>query len=113
MSKLIIYHGSDHIIKQPELKKGKKYNDYGQGFYCTEDLELAKEWACKFGKEGFVNEYELDTINLKVLNLNANGYSILNWIALLLQNRTFTLDNEIQSQEKDYLINNFLFVVGV
>ena len=112
MSKLTIYHGSDHIIKKPELKKGKKYNDYGQGFYCTEDLELAKEWACKSGKEGFVNEYELDTIDLKVLNLNANGYSILNWIALLLQNRTFTLDNEIQRQAKDYLMNNFLIDVA-
>ena len=43
MSNLTIYHGSDHIIKQPDIKKGKMYNDYGQGFYCTEDLELAKE----------------------------------------------------------------------
>ena len=107
MSKLTIYHGSDHIIKKPELKKGKKYNDYGQGFYCTEDLELAKEWACKNGKEGFVNEYELDTSNLKILNLNSNGYTILNWIALLLEYRTFTLDSEIQKEAREYIINNF------
>ena len=107
MSKLTIYHGSHHINKKPELKKGKKYNDYGQGFYCTEDLELAKEWACKNGKEGFVNEYELDTSNLKILNLNSNGYTILNWIALLLEYRTFTLDSEIQKEAREYIINNF------
>ena len=107
MSKITIYHGSDHIIEKPDIHKGKKYNDYGQGFYCTEDLELAKEWACKTGKDGFVNEYELDTSNLKILNLNSNGYTILNWIALLLKHRTFTLDNEIQRQARDYIINNF------
>ena len=107
MSKLTIYHGSDHIIKKPELKKGKKYNDYGQGFYCTEDLELAKEWACKNGKEGFVNEYELDTSNLKILNLNSNGYTILNWIALLLEYRTFTLDRKKKKEAREYIINNF------
>ena len=107
MSNITIYHGSDHIIKQPDIKKGKMYNDYGQGFYCTEDLELAKEWACKNGNEGFVNEYTLNTSNLKILNLNSNGYTILNWIALLLKHRTFTLDNEIQMQAKDYIIDNF------
>ena len=108
MSKITIYHGSDHIIEKPDINKGKKYNDYGQGFYCTEDLELAKEWACKTGKEGFVNEYELNTAGLAILNLNSNGYTILNWIALLLKYRTFTLDNEIQRQARDYIINNFL-----
>lgn len=107
MSKLTLYHGSDHIIEEPDIKKGKKHNDYGRGFYCTEDLELAKEWACKTGKEGFVNEYELNTADLAILNLNSNGYTILNWIALLLKYRTFTLDNEIQRQAKDYIINNF------
>lgn len=46
MSKLIIYHGSPEIIEKPVFGKGKPYNDYGMGFYCTEHLELAKEWAC-------------------------------------------------------------------
>ena len=107
MSNLTIYHGSDHIIEKPDINKGKKYNDYGQGFYCTEDLELAKEWACKTGKEGFVNEYELNTSDLKILNLNSNGYTILNWIALLLKHRTFNLDSQIQRQAKEYILENF------
>ena len=40
---MLIYHGSDHIIKQPVYKGGKRNNDYGYGFYTTQDLELAKE----------------------------------------------------------------------
>ena len=30
-----LYHGSRDIIKKPVYGYGKKYNDYGLGFYCT------------------------------------------------------------------------------
>ena len=111
MNKMIIYHGSDHIIKAPDIRLGKKYNDYGQGFYCTEDVELAKEWACKSNKDGFVNKYEMNPSGLKILNLNSDGYTILNWIALLLKNRTFFLDNDIQRRARTYIIDNFSVAV--
>lgn len=107
MSKLTIYHGSDHIIKKPSLSLGKTNNDYGQGFYCTEDLELAKEWACKNNNEGYVNSYTLNTLDLKILNLNSSEYSILNWIAILLKHRTFKLDSEIAVSSRDYIIMEF------
>ena len=32
---MLLYHGSDHVIKRPEFGAGKKHNDYGRGFYCT------------------------------------------------------------------------------
>ena len=44
MSIVTLFHGSNHIIKKPELRLGKETNDYGQGFYCTELPEMAKEW---------------------------------------------------------------------
>ena len=46
---MILFHGSPVIVKEPSLEKGKPYNDYGRGFYCTEHVELAKEWACASG----------------------------------------------------------------
>ena len=42
---IIIYHGSQQIVEVPKFGLGKTYNDYGQGFYCAESIELAKEWA--------------------------------------------------------------------
>lgn len=48
MGKVILYHGSPDVIKKPVFGKGKVYNDYGFGFYCTEHLELAKEWGGVF-----------------------------------------------------------------
>ena len=107
MSKLTIYHGSDHIIKKPSLSLGKTNNDYGQGFYCTEDLELAKEWACKNNNEGYVNSYTLNISDLRIFNLNSSEYSILNWIAILLKHRTFKLDSDIAKRSREYIIKEF------
>lgn len=41
-----LYHGSQIILEKPEYGKGARNNDYGRGFYCTEEIELAREWAC-------------------------------------------------------------------
>ena len=48
-----IYHGSQQIVEVPKFGAGKSYNDYGQGFYCTENIELAKEWACPVKNDGY------------------------------------------------------------
>lgn len=103
-----LYHGTDYIIEKPDISLGKTYNDYGRGFYCAESLEMAKEWACKNNKDGYVNIYEINTNELKVLNLLDGKHSVLNWIALLLKNRTFTLQDEIALDAKNYLIENYL-----
>ena len=104
-----IYHGSSVVVEKPELSKGKRSNDYGQGFYCTEDLEMAKEWACK-GKDppAFANVYELDSRGLKTLDLSAGPYTVLNWIAVLLANRTFQIDLEVAVEVRDYFLRNFM-----
>jgi hypothetical protein len=108
MSKLILYHGSADIIEKPLFGKGKAYNDYGRGFYCTEHIELAKEWACGENIDGFLNKYEIDTSDLKILNLSAEGYTILNWLAILMCNRKTRLSTPLAKRGKEYLINNFL-----
>lgn len=113
MSKLIIYHGSKDIIEKPYYHGGKAENDYGFGFYCTENLELAKEWSCSNNEvNGFANKYSIDINGLKILDLTDKRYSILNWIAILLKHRTFDLSNEISKQAKQYLIEHFYIDVN-
>ena len=58
---MLLYHGSDHIIEKPEFGAGKKHNDYGRGFYCTQNIELAKEWAVSEDADGYVNKYSIYT----------------------------------------------------
>lgn len=108
MSKLVLYHGSPNIIEKPAFGKGKAYNDYGRGFYCTEHIELAKEWACTEGTDGYANKYELDTAGLSVLNLSSDDYTILNWLAILMLHRKGRLSTPVAKQGREYLIQNFL-----
>ena len=108
MSILKLYHGSDHIISAPEYGVGKSWNDYGKGFYCTESIELAKEWGCsEENKNGYANAYTIDTEGLTVLNLSDEKYNILNWLAILLQNRVFDLSLPMSIRARDYIIENF------
>ena len=108
MSKITLYHGSSQIIQRPMHGMGKTYNDYGQGFYCTEYEELAKEWACADNVQGYANKYLLDMTGLKVLDLSDEKYTILNWIAILMQNRIVNLSTPLQKQAREYLLANFL-----
>ena len=106
--KKILYHGSELLIETPEFGKGARHNDYGRGFYCTESIELAKEWACAKQKNGYVNIYELDMTGLNTLNLNAPEYHILNWLAILADNRTYWQNGSIAEEAKKYIKENFL-----
>ena len=105
--KIDIYHGSAHVIEQPMFGKGKPYNDYGRGFYCTEHAELAKEWACSADSDGYACHYQLDLSGLSVLNLNTPEYNILNWMAILLENRKFNVADGLPQRAKAYLLENF------
>ena len=69
------------------MVREKVYNDYGQGFYCTESLELAKEWSCAEREDGYVNQYEMDETGLLILNLMEKHYSVLHWLAILMKYR--------------------------
>lgn len=84
--RMILYHGSEHRIEKPQFGKGKLHNDYGRGFYCTEHIALANEWAIDHNRNGYCNAYKIDIESLNVLQLNDSMYSILHWITVLLEN---------------------------
>ena len=105
--KIILYHGSKNIIEKPIFHGGKKTNDYGYGFYCTENIELANEWACPDDNDGYTNEYELDLSDLHVLDLTKNSYNILNWVALLLQYRMPKGLTPNDERVRSYILDHF------
>ena len=107
MSEIVLYHGSSKIIERPEFGKGNSRNDYGLGFYCTLDIELAREWACSTKTSGFVNVYSIDETNLNTLYLGAPEYGILDWLTLLVKNRVFTVDAPIIAEGIEYLTKHF------
>ena len=104
-NKISLYHGSEKIIKMPELGKGEINNDYGQGFYCTKNKGLAGEWAVLWTeKDGYINEYSFDYTDMKVLYLNL--MPVENWIAVLAANRRGSFDSVIKTRMIKF-INKF------
>ena len=104
---MILYHGSAKIVGQPVFGEGKKYNDYGLGFYCTENIDIAREWAVEEDRDGYLNIYDLDLADLSVLNLQSPAFCILHWITILLQNRHFESDSALARAGKEYLTKWF------
>lgn len=87
MKKIILFHGTSEKIVVPTYGCGDEKHDYGKGFYLTESIELAKEWAvCRPNDiSGFVHSYELDTEGLRILDFQ--HFNVLSWLAELMKHR--------------------------
>lgn len=87
MEKIILYHGTPDKVVTPVFGGGNDKHDYGRGFYLTEKIELAKEWAvCRPDAfNGWVHKYELDCDGLNILDFQEKN--ILSWLAELMKHR--------------------------
>lgn len=96
---MIVYHGSDQIVKQPLYGKGKEDNDYGAGFYLTEEKDKANAWAVVNGTDkAYCNMYELPIDELNVLYLDQHG--VLAWIAEVTAHRGVTDEDAVFLAQK-------------
>lgn len=87
MGIITLYHGTPDKLVIPQFGCGDEKHDYGKGFYLTESIELAKEWAvCRPNDtNGWVHKYELETDGLKILDFQQRD--VLSWLAELMKHR--------------------------
>lgn len=87
MGTITLYHGTPDKLVIPKYGGGDERHDYGKGFYLTESIELAKEWAvCRPNDtNGWVHKYELKTDGLKILDFQQRD--VLSWLAELMKHR--------------------------
>lgn len=104
---LALYHGSEKKIEKPEFGVGNPANDYGLGFYCTQERNLACEWGVAEYRNGFANRYEFETEGLEIVDLNTPRYCTLHWLAVLVENREFDMKYPQQRLAAEYLAKNF------
>ena len=100
---MVLYHGSERRIPAPVFGAGNPRNDYGLGFYCTESVELAKEWACQRNADGFANRYDFDDAGLNVLDLSQPPYTLLHWLSILMRNRVFSPKSPVGQRNLQFL----------
>ena len=108
MNKLILFHGTSEKIVVPTYGRGEKKHDYGQGFYLTESIDLAKEWAvCRPNEEnGWVHKYQLDIAELTILDFQDKG--VLSWLAELMKHR-----DAADSKRYRMLLKKFIEKYGI
>src|SRR5574344_90367 len=102
---MIMYHGSNQIIKNPQVSYSQKYLDFGQGFYVTTFEGQAKKWALRkakrYGGKPTLNTYDFneDFSTLTVLNF-ANEDE--NWLDFVCACR----NGESLNSKYDLIIEN-------
>lgn len=108
MGKIILYHGSSEEMITPTFGLGNEKHDYGKGFYLTESMELAREWAVyrPNALNGWLHKFEFDTDGLNILDFQE--HNVLTWIAELVKHR-----NAADSKRYRVLSRQFIDKYGI
>ena len=68
---MIVFHGSNQIVKEPNISYSKNYLDFGKGFYITTFQNQAEKWAkrkaSRYGGNAILNVYEFLMIYLNLM----------------------------------------------
>ncbi|MDR2615925.1 MAG: DUF3990 domain-containing protein [Oscillospiraceae bacterium] len=91
---MLIYHGSDVVVKRPQILESERLLDFGKGFYTTSNIEQATSWAEKVKDRRnssaiYISVFEFDEVaaqrELKIIRFN-NADSA--WLSFVTANRT-------------------------
>ncbi len=75
-----LYHTGSAEIRNPDIRRGRKNADFGQGFYLSPDMDFAYRWA---GRDAIVNEYDLDESGLYIRRFRRDE----EWFEYIFNNR--------------------------
>lgn len=90
MSTQYLFHGSNQVVKNPEIGFSTHRTDFGDGFYATESWKQAEKWAQKVCRDRAVgvptvSMYEFDpSEHLSTLSFNIPDAA---WLDFVISNR--------------------------
>ena len=95
---MILYHGSNMVVKEPKLIEQNRYLDFGPGFYTTTNKEQASNFAEKVvvrrGGKATVNFYEFDDNSLASLKIKHFSAPDEEWLDYVSENRNGKYNGE-------------------
>ncbi len=81
---MTLYHTGSLPIPEPDIRHGRKYADFGQGFYLSPDKEFSRRWAReRRGEDTYINSYELSLYGLKIREMERDE----EWFGYIYDNR--------------------------
>jgi hypothetical protein len=99
---ITLYHGTTHDFAEIDVRKGKPFNDFGQGFYLTGtygravnisrrnrkiETDRLRATGDKTELPVFVYNYEFDMREMKKLNVKRFEAADREWLKFIIQNR--------------------------
>ena len=89
---MLLYHGSNVIVRKPILLRSDIKLDFGSGFYVTSSFDQAKRWADLTAKRrgngaGCVTVYEFDGIATRNLSILEFENPSVQWLRFVSSNR--------------------------
>jgi len=100
---MTLYHGTTHDFNEIDVRRGKSFKDFGQGFYATATLGHAERLALrnrhieeerlfmlgdKTRLKAYVYSYEIDMAELNMLNVKYFDSADREWLKFIVLNRT-------------------------
>ena len=95
---MILYHGSNVVVREPKLMPQTRALDFGRAFYLTSDFEQAAKWAqTSVLRRGdgvaTVSSFELDELRLAALNVLRFDAPNADWLRFVTRNRAEQIDD--------------------
>ena len=88
---MILYHGSNIAIESIDLKKSKRYKDFGRAFYLSSEreqaLKMAKAKTVQFGGDAVVTVFEYDDNSCSNLSIMEFPHYSREWAEFVYNNR--------------------------
>ncbi|MCF0221720.1 MAG: DUF3990 domain-containing protein [Fibrobacter sp.] len=80
---MIVYHGSNQVVQNPDVRHSNRALDFGKGFYVTTVKEQAVRWAKRkkllFHGTAILNVFEMNAISTD-LKFKDFGEDLPGWI---------------------------------
>ena len=100
---MYLYHGSNVVVKNPEIRQSNRALDFGTGFYLTSNFDQAKKWAdvitLRRGEgTAFVSSYlfnENETMNLNCLTFLEPNEDWLKFVVAFRTGKNIDVDYDL------------------
>lgn len=105
-----LYHGSNMVIKEVDLSKGRLGKDFGKGFYLSEDKHQAMRMAMLVTRREGTGEPTLNTFLFDETVLSSNDINIIRFDSYSTEWADFVLMN--RNNKSEILSHNYDIVYG-
>jgi hypothetical protein len=99
-----MYHGSNMVIGEINLKKSRLRTDFGRGFYLTDSIETAQNWAARrvsaTGGVATIIRYEISNDVFMLPGKRFESTPSLEWLEFIVMNRKRNAKSELMDEPR-------------